>query len=217
MPSRPGKVRLKTPPAELLASGILLPDLPPSASLDLPSAFGAARPVEVEIGPGKGAFLVRRARRRPEINLLGVEWVRPYAMLVADRALRAGLANVRILCADAGPLLRGGLAAASLRRVHIYFPDPWPKRRHRGRRLVTAGFLAAVRRALAPGGWVGIVTDDDDYFAQIRRALALADGLAPTPFRPVGDVRGWLVGSNFEKKYAGTGRRFHAAAAVRLR
>ncbi len=217
MRSRPGKVRLKTPPRQLLASGILLPDLPPSQPLDLPALFGNARPVEVEIGPGKGAFLIGRARERPEINLLGIDWVRPCAMYVADRALRAGLSNVRVLCADADTIFRDSLPPRALSRVHIYFPDPWPKRRHRGRRLVTTAFLAAVREALAPGGWVGIVTDHDEYFVHIRRAFAATEGLAQVAFKPVGDETRWLVGSNFEKKYAGAGRSFHGAAALRLR
>ncbi len=217
MRSRPGKVRLKTDPAEMAASGIILADVPPSATLDLPAAFGNTRPIEVEIGPGKGAFLLRRAARRPEINLLGVEWVRPYALYVADRAYRARLQNVRAVCADAAVLFRRSLPAESLWRVHIYFPDPWPKRRHRGRRLVTAAFLRDVHEALRPGGWVGTVTDHDEYFQQIRAALAGADGLAEVPFKPVEDEQGWLVGSNFERKYADTGKTFHSAAAMRLR
>ena len=216
MRSRPGKVRLKTPPDQLLASGILLPDLPPSQALDLAAAFGNARPVEVEIGPGNG-FLLRRAGARAEINLLGIEWVRPYAMYAADRALRAGLCNVRLLCADAGAVFTNSIPPRGLSRVHIYFPDPWPKRRHRGRRLLTAAFLAAVRRALAPGGWVGIVTDHDDYFRQIRRGLAAADGLRQVAFDPVNDDSLSLLESNFEKKYSDAGRRLHVAAAMRLR
>ena len=217
MRSRPGKVRLKTPPDQLLASGILLPDLPPSQPLDLAAAFGNARPVEVEIGPGKGGFLLRRAGERAEINLLGIEWVRAYAMYAADRALRAGLCKVRLLCADAGAVFTNSMPPRGLSRVHIYFPDPWPKRRHRGRRLVTVAFLAAVREALAPGGWLGIVTDHDDYFRQIRRALATTDGLRQVAFEPVGDDGLSLVESNFEKKYSGAGRRLHAAAGIRLR
>jgi tRNA (guanine-N7-)-methyltransferase len=217
MRSRPGKVRLKTTPEDLLASGVLLPDVPPGRTLDLAAAFGNNRPVEMEIGPGKGAFILRRAGERPEINFLGVEWVRAYAQYVADRALRNGLTNVRSLCADAGVLLARQLPAESLWRIHVYFPDPWPKRRHHVRRLISASFLAGVRRALKPGGWIGMVTDHDDYFAWIRRALDVTDGLAEVPFRALGDPDGWLVGSNFERKYAGTDRTFHAAAAMRLR
>lgn len=217
MRSRSGKVRLKATPEALLAGGALLPDPVPTETLDLRTVFGNDRPVEIEIGPGKGAFIIRRASHRPEINFLGVEWVRPYAMYVADRAVRAGLTNVRSLCADASLLVARQLAPTSVWRVHVYFPDPWPRRRHRDRRLVTAAFLANVRRVLIPGGWLGIVTDHHDYFRQIRRAMDVTEGFSEVPFRPRGDGEGWLVGSNFERKYAGAGRTFHGLAAVRLR
>ena len=213
MRSRSGKVRLKATAEELRSANVLLDDVPPARRLELAAIFGNARPVEVEVGPGKGAFLLRRATRRPELNLLGVEWVRNYAWYAADRARRAGRGNVRLLCADAQLAFASCLPQRSVQRIHVYIPDPWPKVRHHRRRLVTTAFLDAARRALCLGGWLGIVTDHEGYFRQMRMALAAAVGLAPVRFLP--QSQDWLVGSNFERKYAAGGRAFHAAAAIR--
>jgi tRNA (guanine-N7-)-methyltransferase len=214
MKSRPGKVRPKTPADQLRQAGLLLEAPPPRRPLDLPAIFGNSRPVEMEIGSGKGAFLLRRGRERPEVNLLGVEWLGAYAHYAADRAFRAGLPNVRLLCADAAALLSGGIPPASLLRVHIYYPDPWPKRRHAARRLIQPGFLADVMKALRVGGWLGIVTDHEEYAGQIERVLEAAEGLVRIPFRPVGCPQG-VVDTNFEAKRLGPGQRPFTFAAIR--
>jgi len=215
MRSRPGKVSVRSSPEELLGSGILLPDGAADA-LDLTATFGNRRPVEVEVGPGKGNFLLRRARQRPELNLLGVEWVRPYALYAADRARRAGLDNVRILCTDARALFRAALGSASLWRIHVYFPDPWPKRRHHRRRLITPDFLRRAAETLHVGGWIGIATDHADYFRQIRLSFRLTPLLAEVPFLdPLNDPRDPLA-SSFRRKYA-DGKVFHTIAGIRYR
>jgi len=184
--------------------------------LDLARLFGNRRPVEVEVGSGKGAFLLARASLRPEVNLLGIEWLEGYAAYAADRAYRASLENVRVLCADAAEVFRSALPAGCVSRVHIYFPDPWPKRRHRRRRLVQVPFLSDVRRVLRPGGWVGIVTDHEEYFEHIRRVLHRCAGLTVVRFGPgPGGSAEWLVGSNFERKYRTAGKRLYAVAALR--
>ena len=213
MRSRGGKVHLKTDPAALKAAGILLDAPPADQKVSLRAVFGNNLPVEAEIGSGKGAFLLRRAKRRPEINLLGIEWVPAYAHYVADRALRAGLANVRVLCADAARLFNQ-LPDRCLWRIHIYFPDPWPKRKHLRRRLLNARFLAHMYRVLRPGGWLGIVTDHRDYFQHIRRDLSKVPRLAVVSF-PASNKAGFLVGSNFEAKYAAKGKSFYTIAAVK--
>lgn len=215
MRSRPGKVHLKTTPEELKASGILLDPALVKQTLDWAGIFGNAWPVEVEIGPGKGSFILDRARSRPELNLLGIEWVFSYACYVADRASRAGLENVRMLCADAGDVFRTAIPPKSLLRVHIYFPDPWPKRRHAGRRLVKPAFLADVRRVLRIGGWLGFVTDHEEYFLAARLALRQTEGLVEVSFPPHPEQE--IVGSNFERKYRASGRSFFATAALKYR
>ena len=112
----------------------------------------ANRPVELEIGVGKGTFLIQRAAQRQNINFLGVEYARAYAVYTADRARRARLSNVKMLCCDAQKLVESQLQADSVWRVHVYFPDPWPKRRHNRRRLIQPLFAPHVRRILQPGG-----------------------------------------------------------------
>jgi tRNA (guanine-N7-)-methyltransferase len=194
--------------------GFLLDSSLAEKPLDFTAIFGNTLPVELEIGSGKGSFLLRRANQRPEINLLGVEWVQKYACYAADRARRAGLENVKLLCADAAGLFKNALPDRSLWRVHIYFPDPWPKTKHHRRRLIQPEFLRQVRRALKLGGWLGIVTDHADYFRQISSAVSAVRGLARVPFHPQAQD-GELVGTNFERKYSADGKKFYSLAALR--
>jgi len=196
--------------------GVLLDEslVAPGRRIDFAELFGNARPVEVEIGVGKGSFLLARVSARPEMNFLGIEWARAYCQYAADRIRRAGLANAKMLRADAVTVFRSCLEERSLWRVHIYFPDPWPKRRHHGRRLIQDAFLDDVRRALRPGGQVIIVTDHQDYFRHIQAVLARAGGWATVPFPRMSDGKE-LVGTNFERKYIAQGRRFYSVARMR--
>ena len=188
---------------------------PDGAMLDFAAIFGNGRPVEVEIGTGKGTFLLARASARPEINFLGIEWARAYCLYAADRFRRAGLTNVRMLRADAGALFRRRIPSASLWRVHIYFPDPWPKTRHHRRRLIQPPFVEQLRRVLVPGGQVLVVTDHRGYFEQIGSVLGSASRLAPVPFPQMADEQGQVVGTNFERKYIAQGREFYKLARMR--
>ena len=215
--SRPGKVRLKTPVDELKAAGILLSAPEKDVPLDLPAIFGNRYPVEIEIGPGKGAFLIRRASERPEVNFLGVEWMGVYAAYVADRVRRAGLQNVRLLAIDAQLLFTKHLPDASVGRVHIYFPDPWPKKKHHRRRLICPGFLDQVRRVLKIGGWLGIVTDHEEYFAHIRRVMQHREGLAVVDYPTTTGSEEGLIGSNFERKGRAKGNPPNSIAAIRYK
>ena len=190
----------------LLADGLAL------EPMDLGVVFESARPVEIEVGTGKGTFLLARARARPEINLLGLEYARTYALYCADRVRRAGLDNVRMLWADAGTFFKAALADRSVWRVHVYFPDPWPKRKHHRRRLIQPAFIDQVRRVLRPGGQLIIVTDHRDYFDQIRRVLADAQGLARIGFPRMADDE--IVGTNFERKYIAQGRPVYSLARM---
>ena len=213
MRSRGGKVHIKATAEQLRLANVLLDESLAHRPLDLPAAFGNFRPVEVEIGPGKGAFLLQRAGERPDLNFLGIEWLRSYALYAADRARRRKLTNIRLLCADAAAVIHDGLADATIQRVHIYFPDPWPKRKHHRRRLIKAPFLTDVRRVLRLGGWLGVATDHAGYFRHIRMALAAAPGLAAVPLgRQAG---AWLSESNFERKYTAAGRALFTVAAIR--
>ena len=126
-------------PLEQLAPYLLtVPD--PTALLDFQTVFGNTRPVEMEIGFGKGLFLLNTAISRPDVNFLGVEIERKYQLFTANRIAKRGLANVRLVCADARAFLRDCIRADSVQALHVYFPDPWWKTRHRKRRLWTPEF-----------------------------------------------------------------------------
>ncbi len=186
------------------------------------------RPLEIEIGSGKGTFLVQQAAEQPETNFLGIEWAREFFEYAADRLRRKGLRNVRMLNLDAGEFFRWRVPDAIAQVIHLYFPDPWPKKRHHKRRIVQDPFLAECRRVLVPEGELRIVTDHPDYWAwmceHVERATSprRSDGLSPSSpalaplferraFERVGSAQeGELVGSNFERKYRREGRPFHA-------
>ncbi|MFA6133278.1 MAG: tRNA (guanosine(46)-N7)-methyltransferase TrmB [Phycisphaerae bacterium] len=196
-------------------SGVLLDEAVARGPVDLAAMFGNDHPVEIEIGTGKGTFLAARAAARPEINFLGIEWARAYCLYAADRFRRAGLANVRMLHTDAGEFFPASLADESLLRIHVYFPDPWPKRRHHRRRLIQPPFLAQARRTLRIGGQLVVVTDHLDYFFQMQRVLLEAPGFVSVPMPKMSDRDGELVGTNFERKYIAQGRPFYSAALMK--
>ena len=199
------------------AAGVLLDETIVRGPIDLAAIFGNAHPVEIEIGSGKGTFLLARAEARPEVNFLGIEWARPYCYYAADRLRRAGLTNVKMIRADANDFFRNCLPERSIWRIHIYFPDPWPKRRHHGRRLIQPAFLKLARRVLKIGGQLITVTDHLDYFRHIQRVLLEVEGLAPVPLPRMSDKAGELAGTNFERKYITQGRPFYSTTLMRHR
>lgn len=203
----------------------------PQAGWVDPSGWFArpAQALEVEIGSGKGTFLVQEAARRPETNFLGIEWAGEFYRYAADRVGRHGLTNVRMLCADAASFLRWRLPSETVRVVHLYFPDPWPKARHHKKRTVRDDVLESIHRVLSPGGELRVVTDHDGYWSWMEAhwerwtspdawaLLGRSDRAELGPFERVtfervgsaGDEE--LVGTNFERKYRREGRPFHAA------
>ena len=181
--------------------------------------FGAEQPgapVELEIGSGKGSFLVAESEARPDTLFVGVERARRYWLYAADRLRRRERGNARIIRGDAREML-DALPAGSVDGLHLYFPDPWPKRRHAHRRLlIQPAFLEACGRVLRRGAVLRVVTDDPAYFDQIEGALAATPRLVRRPYEPPASANpGELAGSNFERKYRREGRRIQAAAAVR--
>ena len=181
------------------------------------------RPVELEIGSGKGTFLVQQAERMPNVNYLGVEYAHAYWLHAADRCRRRGLPNVRMLHHDAAVFVPWYLPDAALRQVHAYFLDPWPKKRHHKRRLITSAFLTQLHRVLEPGGMIRLVTDHTGYFEWMTEAAEAVNEevggrLERLPFeRPIGAGEGEVVGTNFERKYRREGRPFHAMTLRRVR
>jgi tRNA (guanine-N7-)-methyltransferase len=185
-----------------------------------PTIFGNDHPVELEIGAGKGTFLVAIAEAKPEHNYIGIEWAHPYADFAADRLRRRELANARMVHGEATWWIRCHIPDAALAAVHIYFPDPWPKARHNKRRIVQVPFIQEIHRVLTPGGKLRLVTDHADYFAHMQAVLKEQTFLTVVPFEPPVPLRedappGSIVGTNFERKYIAEGRTFNAAMAVK--
>jgi len=148
--------------------------------LDLDAAFGRRAPRVLEIGFGNGDTLVEIAAKAPGTDFIGAE-VHPPGVghcLLAIEA--AGLTNVRVVEHDAVEVLREGLAPASLDEVLLYFPDPWPKKRHHKRRLLKPAFVHALALRLAPGGYLHVATDWEDYAQDILATLAAEPLLANT-------------------------------------
>lgn len=140
--------------------------------LDPAVLFPRTQPLEVELGSGDGSFAVEYARRHPERNLLAVERLLGRLRKVDRKGLRAGLENLRLVRIEASYLVAHLLRCESVRALHVYFPDPWPKRKHRKHRLVNAAFTELAERVLVPGGAVYLRTDDADYFSQMTAVFA---------------------------------------------
>lgn len=139
--------------------------------LPLAEIFARPGPFEVELGAGDGSFLIAYATAHPEVNLLGVERLLGRLRKIDRKAHRGNLTNVRGIRMEANYLVRYLLPRASIRAFHIYFPDPWPKRRHWKNRLITEPFSELLRGALEPNGVVYLRTDDKLYFAQMTEVF----------------------------------------------
>jgi tRNA (guanine-N7-)-methyltransferase len=165
----------------------------PEGPLDTTGWFGRVAPIVLEIGSGMGSSTASMALDAPALDHLAVEVYQPGLAQLLLRIEEAGITNLRLLRGDAYPLLSDHIPAGSLHAVRIYFPDPWPKRRHHKRRLVTPGFLTLVASRLAPGGTLHLATDWEPY-AQEMLAAATAEptlrntagGFTPRPaWRPI--------------------------------
>jgi tRNA (guanine-N7-)-methyltransferase len=183
--------------------------------LDWPGLFGNDRDVELEIGIGKGTFLVEQAKSRPEVNFFGIEYARWFWRYASDRLRRNACTNTRTVRAEASYFLSEFVAPASLSVLHIYFPDPWPKKRHHKRRLIQEPFVRLVERLLKPGGRLQIVTDHLDYFEAMQPLIKDSSLRIIEYNRPGSAADGEFVGTNFERKYRREGRPFYALAAVK--
>jgi tRNA (guanine-N7-)-methyltransferase len=171
--------------------------------IDFNRLFGRSAPVHIEIGIGKATFLLNQAKANPQINFLGIEWANKYYRYSVDRIGRWNLTNVRIIRTDAVHFLTEFLPDASVDCFHIYFPDPWPKKRHHKRRLFNTANTDQLLRILKPGGHLRIATDHAEYFEQIQNVIAAnADRVEKVDFLPAaGADTGEWVGTNFERKY----------------
>jgi tRNA (guanine-N7-)-methyltransferase len=173
----------------------------PQAPLDFAAVFGNEHPLEVEVGTGRGLFLVNAGTTHPATNFLGIEYDFKEARRAARRLQKRELANVRILGADANIALPQFLPDICAQALHVYFPDPWWKRRHKRRRVFNSEFLNQAARILVPGGLLHAWTDVEEYFG-VMTALVAANpafaALAAPPERQA--VHDMDYHTSFERK-----------------
>lgn len=169
--------------------------------LNLAHLFSTPQPLEVELGCGDASFLVEYARQHPEINFLGVERLLGRLRKLDRKGRRNGAANLRGVRIESAYLLEFLLPPNVTTTLHIYFPDPWPKKKHRKHRLINERFPTLAWHALAPGGVVYLRTDDEDYFGQMREVFA-----ADARFQPVATpVELASVLTDFEREFNARG------------
>jgi tRNA (guanine-N7-)-methyltransferase len=140
--------------------------------LDRDALFGRRARLEIEVGSGKGLFLSAAAAGDPESDFLGIEILAKYARFTAARLATKDLANARVVHGDAQYFFHAWLADHSVQAVHVYFPDPWWKARHKKRRVMNEHFLSDVQRTLVPGGRLHFWTDVEEYFQTSLEIIA---------------------------------------------
>jgi tRNA (guanine-N7-)-methyltransferase len=177
-----------------------------------PALFGNGRPVELEIGSGKGLFLANAATARPDRNFLGIELAKKYARRAAERVAKKDLTNVRVLPFDARLFMARFCPPASLHAVHVYFPDPWWKARHKKRRVFAEPLILDIERTLLADGDLYVATDVEEYFGVIRDLLAAHPRFEEQAAPDVKDPEHELdYLTNFERKYRIEGRPIYRA------
>ncbi|MEQ1632758.1 MAG: hypothetical protein ABL997_10325 [Planctomycetota bacterium] len=177
-------------------------------------------PIEIEIGPGKGAFVVASTEARPETFVLGIEAAPGYAQHAAAKLLATGRKNGLFLVDNGKLYLEDRVPEAALHAVHVYFPDPWPKRRHSGRRFFTDDVPTVLARVVRDHGFVFAATDNAAYGGQIARVMGAAkDFVCDEDERDLrielGEGHAFSP-TNFERKYLEEGRVIRRYAFRRL-
>ncbi|MDR0443200.1 MAG: tRNA (guanosine(46)-N7)-methyltransferase TrmB [Treponema sp.] len=167
--------------------------------LDFSKAFGNASTVTAEIGFGMGLATAAIAEANPHKNYLGIEVHRPGVGKILWEIEKRSLFNIRIIEHDAVQVMEKMIPAGSLEAVHIFFPDPWPKKRHRKRRLVQRPFTETLAQSLTPGGYLYMVTDWEDYAVHALEELSACTHLRNS-FEGFAPVQTWRPLTKFEKK-----------------
>lgn len=194
--------------------GLPLVELP-TEPLDWERLFHVPRPVQVEVGSGKGRFLIAAAERDPATNWVGLERRWSTLALGVERIVKRGLDNALYIRCDAMQLVRRLIPAASIAGFHVYYPDPWWKKRQRKRRVFNDAFVGDLARGLAAGGQLRVATDVAEYFDEILAVIAASGLFAPLEL----SAEEWSPGgeplTSYEAKYLSRGRTAHRAAYLR--
>ena len=202
----------------------LIPNDPSLLTIDLTGieghlpwseVFGNTNPVSLEIGSGKGLFLQNAATQNPNHNFVGVELAKKYAGKAAQRAAKHRLTNVRVWPGDGLRFLAKHVLPQSLDAVHVYFPDPWWKARHKKRRVFRESLVVDIEKALKEGGNLWVATDVEEYFGVILELMASHPRFRGIPWEAKEAVEHDLdYLTNFERKYRIEGRPIHRAHYV---
>jgi tRNA (guanine-N7-)-methyltransferase len=167
--------------------------------LDVSRVFGNGHPLVVEIGFGMGIATALIAGKNPETNYLGLEVHRPGVGRLLWEINKRGLENIRIIEHDAVEVLESMIPPASVDGFHVFFPDPWPKKRHHKRRLVTRPFTDTLAEKLRPGGYIYMVTDWENYGDWALAELSATPGLT-NPYGGFAPPQDWRPKTKFEEK-----------------
>ena len=178
----------------------------PVFTIDPPAMFARRAPVEIEIGAGKGEFIIERAAQFPDRDFIAVELSATITRVLAVRCGRAGLDNLRVVRMDARTLVNLMLPDASVSAFHIYYPDPWPKERHVKHRLFTPTLSASLFRTVEPGAIAYVATDVRDYAAEIFPMMLAAGFIRAVEAAPGAERTG------FARKYVAAGKPVYSAA-----
>lgn len=162
-----------------------------------------AAPLEVEVGSGKGHFLLAAAQAHPDHNYLGIEVAHKYAAYCAAKLIKEKVTNAAMISGDATALFRERFAENSLAAVHVYFPDPWWKKRHRKRRVMQMDLIHRVEVCLIPGGKLHFWTDVEEYF-QTTLEMMTAESILKGPQKPEVEENAWRT--HFERRTQEEGR-----------
>ncbi len=191
---------------------LILPFERTLCSLDLPSFSAGYQSVSVDLGCGKGRFLLARALLHPQELILGVDRLIHRLAKIDARARKAGIQNIRLVHADAGLVVGCLLPNRSVDIFFVFFPDPWPKRRHYKRRLFSPPILDAFHRTLKQGGIIHIATDNADYHKAILRLFSNDSRFAPTaPYEPPEEEK-----TDFELIFLAKGERIYRSSFASL-
>lgn len=184
-------------------------------TLDPAELFGRRAPLVLEIGSGRGESLVHAALENPDTDFLALEVYVPGVAQTLLALRREGIENIRLVVVDAVPALTRMLPEECLDELRVWFPDPWHKKRHQKRRLVTDDFIPAVRRVLKPGGVWRLATDWQDYADQMLDVVGRAEGFTTTTGEWAERFAGRPV-TKFEAKGLAKGRAIRDVAATRM-